>query len=884
MTVRNPSGPGQSAGYQGPRVGVQALPAVDATSIKASANRWGAAADIFTHVSSGWQQIVTRDAVELAKQEGARTAADATQTATVNGPDGSVEIQVPRLNKIDGYGAYAQAFNASARDTYGKRVELQARQSIKELEQKHQADPVGLEKALAALQPALLGDIEAQDPATATEVKFLYGALGTDAVLRAKDQALAVERDANQAATLQAIDTYQTSFSQHMREAGKGDPVAVGLAELDRAALENALVSHGPAIPYEVNGKKYPAGDGSLSAEYIQSQMIKLDREGAQQTQLGWWESGPQTAARADAWAKSNVPGITQDQKDVLHRSFLADADRAEAKAKAAANEAKAQAQADIAATYDDVKTSAANGVPVSPEYVHTILAAHPGAYGQKLVDGLYTAAQGASDALVINTQSVAEDEAMLKQLAPVQGQPTTKDAVDRYVNAARVVNEKHAALTADPAGYVQSVNPNVSALWDEVAKDPTNVNAMRAAIAETQKQQLRYGITGPAQAAMPKAIAEGITQQIMAQPTLGDQFATFMSYAQQADDQTTQAVMRDITAVKGGLPKGADIVADVAIEGGDRRLAEKMWSELASDTKGITLDSKDREQVTATLGDGILAVLQGQAAVKGDAADAIGLAVPLQEAAEQIAKARVAVGTDSATAAKTAAADLTGQFALISDPTFAQVYYSKSVENKNPGAFEAGLAAIRDEVAAAVTGDPYADATGRDIAAAGVWINHKSGFSLVVPGSNHILKHVTLDEVLNRGLVQQRDDKAAVSQSLPINYKSVTDLPSSRTIGSLNLTPQEQHLYMHHANNVLNGTAVKNPDGTTSTVYQAVVEHGGKFYNIPTVWDGKILGVEAATKRAAEKGWSYWPSYDTPDAADAWYFKMHDILEQDVK
>jgi hypothetical protein len=754
MTVRNPSGPGQIGGYQGPRVGIQSLPAVDATSIKASANRWGAAADIFTHISSGWQQIVTRDAVELAKQEGARTAADATTTATVNGPTGDVQIQIPKLNKIDGYGAYAQAFNASARDTYGKRVELQARQSIKELEQTHQADPVGLEKALAALQPALLGDIETQDPATATEVKFLYGALGTDAVLRAKDAALAVERDANQAATLQAIDTYQTSFSQHMREAGKGNTVAAGLAELDRSALEQQLISHGPKIPYEINGKKYPGGDGSLEARWIQEQMIKLDREGAQQTQLGWWESGPQTAARADAWAKSDVPGITQDQKDVLHRSFLADADRAEAKAKAAANEAKAQAQADIAATYDDVKVSAANGVPVPPEYVQTILAAHPGAYGQKLVDGLYTAAQGASDALVINTQSLAEDELMLKNLAPVPGQPTTSDAVNRYTKAATIVNEKHAALSADPAGYVQSVNPGVASLWDEVAKDPTNVNAMQAAIAETQKQQTRYGINGSAQAAMPKAIAEGITKQIMSQPTLGDQFVTFMSYAKQADDQTTAAVMRDLTSIKGGLPKGADIVADVAIEGGDRRLAEKMWSELASDTKGITLDSKDREQVTATLGNGILAVLQGQAAAKGDAADAIGLAVPLQDAAEQIAKARIAVGTDSATAAKTAATDLTAQFALISDPTFAQVYYSKAVENKHPGAFEAGLTALRKDVAATFAGDPYTEATGRDVLDHAVWVNHLDGFSLTVPGSNRYIKHVTLDEVVARGLV----------------------------------------------------------------------------------------------------------------------------------
>ncbi len=752
MTVRNRQGPGAVQGYSGPRVGIGSVPAGEAVQYRAQANRWGAAADVFAHISAAEQEFLTRDSVEFAKQEGARTSADATTTATVNGPDGATEIQIPKLNKMEGSGRYAQAFNASAADTYSKRLELQARTSVKQLEDQYQADPAGLEKALGALQPALFGDVEAVDPAVAADLKFVYGAMGTDAVLRAKDAAFAVQKDANKAAILQTIATQQASYNQYMRR--YGDPVAQGLAKLERSALEAELIKHGPQIPYIVNGRKYPAGDGSVSAEFIQQQMVKLDREGAQQTQLGWWESGPQTAARADAWAKSDVPGITQDQKDLLHRSFLADADRLEAKARAAANEARAQAQAGIGAIYNDQLASAANGAPIDPKFVAGIASAYPGLPGQKMIDRLYGAARASSDATVIHSQSAADDEAMLTKLAPVPGQPTTDEAMDRYTSAATVVNEKREALQSDPAGYVQSVNPAVADMWKAVAANPADPNAMKAAINATQQQQVRYGIPPAQQAAMPKSIAEGITQHIMGQETLGEQFQTFMSYAEQGDEATTRAVMRDLTAVKGGLPKGADLIADIAIEGGDRRQAEKLWGEMAADTKGVTLDTKAKEQITQTLGDGILGVLQGQAAVKGDAAEAISLAGPLQDAVEQSAKARVLLGADPNAAAISAAKDMTGQLALISDASFAQVYYSTAVEAKNPGAVESGLLALRQDVAATFAGNPYSEATGRDILSSAVWVNDRDGFSLTVPGSNRYIRHVSLDDAVKRGLL----------------------------------------------------------------------------------------------------------------------------------
>lgn len=98
----------------------------------------------------------------------------------------------------------------------------------------------------------------------------------------------------------------------------------------------------------------------------------------------------------------------------------------------------------------------------------------------------------------------------------------------------------------------------------------------------------------------------------------------------------------------------------------------------------------------------------------------------------------------------------------------------------------------------------------------------------------------------------------------------------------ALGLTPEEQNLYAHHLNMLATGDRVANADGTYSTILAAGVEHNGKEHNIPTVWDGKILPIEQAKKRAAAKGWEHWPSYDTPEAAYARYMQMHSFMERD--
>lgn len=106
-----------------------------------------------------------------------------------------------------------------------------------------------------------------------------------------------------------------------------------------------------------------------------------------------------------------------------------------------------------------------------------------------------------------------------------------------------------------------------------------------------------------------------------------------------------------------------------------------------------------------------------------------------------------------------------------------------------------------------------------------------------------------------------------------------------------LHLTPEEKSLYQRHLTNLTGPGGVDNPDGTRSTLFQTTVEHDGKFYTIPTVWDGKILWdknaadpAAAAIERVKQTGWDKFPSYATEAEAEARYQKMHAYLEKDTE
>jgi muramidase (phage lysozyme) len=107
----------------------------------------------------------------------------------------------------------------------------------------------------------------------------------------------------------------------------------------------------------------------------------------------------------------------------------------------------------------------------------------------------------------------------------------------------------------------------------------------------------------------------------------------------------------------------------------------------------------------------------------------------------------------------------------------------------------------------------------------------------------------------------------------------------------AMKLTPQEKALYQRHLTNLTGPGGVDNPDGSRSTLFQTTVEHDGKFYTIPTVYDGKILWdknapdkAAAAVAKTAQIGWDKFPSYKTEDQAEARYQQMHTFMEKDTQ
>lgn len=137
----------------------------------------------------------------------------------------------------------------------------------------------------------------------------------------------------------------------------------------------------------------------------------------------------------------------------------------------------------------------------------------------------------------------------------------------------------------------------------------------------------------------------------------------------------------------------------------------------------------------------------------------------------------------------------------------------------------------------------------------------------------------------------------------MPFNQQPGAAFPPPVSSGSiaaqqqLNLTPEEQALYSRHLTNLVGPGGVANPDGSRSTLYQAVQEHGGKFYSVPTIWDGKRetepytrpdgstvdVPNQTALTNVAKAGWETFPSYATPDEADARYAQMHGFMEDDT-
>lgn len=81
--------------------------------------------------------------------------------------------------------------------------------------------------------------------------------------------------------------------------------------------------------------------------------------------------------------------------------------------------------------------------------------------------------------------------------------------------------------------------------------------------------------------------------------------------------------------------------------------------------------------------------------------------------------------------------------------------------------------------------------------------------------------------------------------------------------------SPENLRYINHSQANLDSGKAVKNPDGSVSTVFGTIINMDGRETLVPTVWDGKILQGQELYDRLQKEGGS-WPSADSVDEVRA--------------
>ena len=82
--------------------------------------------------------------------------------------------------------------------------------------------------------------------------------------------------------------------------------------------------------------------------------------------------------------------------------------------------------------------------------------------------------------------------------------------------------------------------------------------------------------------------------------------------------------------------------------------------------------------------------------------------------------------------------------------------------------------------------------------------------------------------------------------------------------------------LTQHHLKNLAFGDAVKNEDGTLSTVFTMQFdEPDGKVIVVPSVWEGKVLDSIPALKRAKKEG--VFELFESRSQADAFDRMIHE-------
>lgn len=600
--------------------------------------------------------------------------------------------------------------------------------------------------------------------------------------------------------------------------------------EAETEAKANFGIVYDDAISTAKNtGTQKAVTDATIDQHYTgaAAEVLKRKLHTAEAEGMARIETGGTTHAEDEAWLAANAPKPGRDFGEGQAAVFKARADAIDDKRKALATEvsqdikdSENDAQATVAKNFPDWSQEAAN-TGITDEMRTAVSDAFSGdpVKRKSVMDALEQSVTFGNQLRGVQTSDPEEDEDQTNDLtAASKGGPGSAAAQDQLDAMAKAITAKRASFAGDdPAGAAMATSPALADSWSQwqdaaSGNDPAAPDYLRSAIAQSQAEQQRQNVPPGNRKPLPDSVATSIVGQINAMPTPKDQLQSLMQYVD-LGGSAGQSVLAQLTGMKGGLPNGTDMIVDMART--DPVKAERVYTALRADTKGVTLPSEGQKAIASAGQQGLIGVLATQGDITGNYDASAGMAGRIVNTAEQYAKAKVMLGTDPTEAGQAAYSDLASPYALINDRSMAVVYYPADIEKQAPGAMEAGLQAERKRVA-----------------------------------------------------------------------EDLRPLPSAPIVSEMKLTPQEQFLYQWHVNNITGkngGKSFKQPNGATSTVLQMIEPVNGKWYSIPSVWDGKPHTEDQAYDHAEKIGWEKFPSYATQDAGQKRYDQMHAYMERDV-
>ena len=429
-------------------------------------------------------------------------------------------------------------------------------------------------------------------------------------------------------------------------------------------------------------------------------------------------------------------------------------------------DKARAAIQTELALTIDDHITDAYNTGSVDPALKAKIMWANPNATGAKTVEALEDSAVLGNDTRAISKQDKATDEKMLFDAQTVANAigPGSAAANKRLGQLREAVSQKWKAVEEDGPAWLVQNEPTIADAWEQVVADPSNTEAIRTAIMQTETAMKQLGTTSTR--VFPKTVAADLVTKIVSDTNPKTQYKSFLDIVDLNNDALSRKAVADLMEVKNGLPAGADLAADIAIETGDTPRGQRVWDLLTTPIpEGIKLTQEQRLSGMAQLNEGLGGVLIAQAAAAGNVAGSAKLTIPLTNAIEQMAKAKMLDGKTTADDAVSASVEeLTGHITTVNEPNFAQVYFSKKYPEDE---MKEGLWRARATFADNLAASAAQNFTGADlmqwqsyameVKANAVWINEGDGYSLMLYGRP--IAHEKSDEdVWKAGKVQLAD------------------------------------------------------------------------------------------------------------------------------